>query len=195
MDLTRALDQLSEIHHHLSRAEVYRGYRSQTVAATGGLALIGAWAWETWLAEAPPSTAVLYWVALAGVCLIMVSCDVLKDYPGHSPAQQRITRKAVGQFLPTLAVGGVLTLAFALESSTVGLLPGLWALVFALGVFSSRPYLPQGVGWVALFYLVAGSGLLLSWKAGFGTAWTMGCVFGVGQLALSAVLYWNLERS
>ena len=36
-----------------------------------------------------------------------------------------------------------------------------WALLFSLGLFSCRPYLPRGIGWVALFYLLAGGGLLL----------------------------------
>jgi hypothetical protein len=78
----------------------------------------------------------------------------------------------------------------------VALLPGLWAVLFGLGVFASRPYLPRATGWVALFYLAAG-GLLL-WAADRpGVAlngWGVGGVFGVGQLATALVLHRNVER-
>ena len=38
--------------------------------------------------------------------------------------------------------------------------PGLWALVFGLAVFASRPFLPRAVGWVGHAILVAASYIL-----------------------------------
>ena len=75
------------------------------------------------------------------------------------------------------------------------LLPGLWALLFGLGIFASRPYLVRASGWVALYFYAAGAALL--WFArGPETinAWAVGGTFGVGQLLTACVLYWNLER-
>ena len=43
----------------------------------------------------------------------------------------------------------------------VALLPGVWAICFGIGTFSSRPYLPRTSVLVACFYLAAGS--LLWW--------------------------------
>ena len=40
------------------------------------------------------------------------------------------------------------------------LLPGVWALFHALGLFASRLHLPRAVGWVGLWYLAAGGWLL-----------------------------------
>jgi hypothetical protein len=75
------------------------------------------------------------------------------------------------------------------------LLPGLWAVVFGLGVFATRPYLPRAVGWVGLYYLTAGAFLLGRSPFAELSGWSVGGVFGLGQLATALVLYWNLERS
>ena len=74
-------------------------------------------------------------------------------------------------------------------------LPGLWAVLFSLGVFASRPYLPRIIGWVALYYLVAGTVLLaMAADSTSLSPWGMGLTFGLGQIASGIVLYWNLER-
>src|SRR4029078_4821664 len=102
----------------------------------------------------------------------------------------------VGQFLPSLVAGAIISTSFIRLSTTlVPLLPGLLAICFGIGIFASRLYLPRARGWVALFYYAAGVGLL--WMAN-GTAplhaWWVGGTFGVGQLLAAFVLFWNLER-
>ncbi len=78
-------------------------------------------------------------------------------------------------------------------------MPGLWAIIFALGVFAARPYLPRIIGWIGLYYVVA-AGILLAIGAN-GTPdlalspWGLGLTFGPGQLLMGLVLYWNLERN
>jgi hypothetical protein len=64
-----------------------------------------------------------------------------------------------------------------------------------MGIFASRPYLPRAIGWVALFYFLAGCGLLLLARDGYSLSpWGIGGVFGIGQLAAALVLYQNKER-
>jgi hypothetical protein len=72
-------------------------------------------------------------------------------------------------------------------------LPGLWAMVFGLGIFASRPYLPRTTGWVALYYLTAGA-LLLALTREASSAWEVGGTFALGQLGTAAALTWNRER-
>ena len=73
----------------------------------------------------------------------------------------RRTRTAVGQLGPALAAGVLVTVFMSWpEIGAIRLLPGLWAVLFSLGVFSSRPYLPRTTGWVALYYLVAGAAFM-----------------------------------
>ena len=93
-------------------------------------------------------------------------------------------------------MGGLLTLVIAQRATdAVWMLPGLWALVFSLGVFASLRLLPRAVAMVGAWYIVCGI-LALVW--GQGTAalspWTMGLTFGGGQFLTAAILYLTLER-
>jgi len=197
MEVSRALDQIAEIHDHLARTEVYRGSRSAQVAFSGLLAVVG-WLAQPWvIAEGSARAFVVYWVAIAAASVAVVMGDIARHYFFRSTAvARRMTRKVVGQFLPCLAAGGAITLAIASAAPvSVPLLPGLWAVLLGLGLFSARPYLPRAIGWVALFYLAAG--IVLVWRGGGSPApesWGMGATFGVGQLLAGAVLYWNIER-
>ena len=94
----------------------------------------------------------------------------------------------VGGLCVTLALGRA-------GNGLVWCLPGLWAVLFGLGVFSARPYLPRATGWVGLFYLGAGAGLLAAPPAELGRAgWAVGLIFAAGQAATAAVLRRNRER-
>jgi hypothetical protein len=196
-DVTRALKQIAEIHEHLARGEVYRGWRSVPVALSGvvGLAAAG------WQSAAPrpfePWSFTAYWMAVASLAIVVGCAEIAWHYLRHSTAtERRQSRRVFGQFLPALVAGAGVTLAFVRLSPTlVVLLPGLWALLFGVGVFAARPYVPRASGWVALYYWAAGLALL--WSArdiGTLSPWAVGGTFGVGQLFAAAVLYWNLER-
>ena len=196
MEYGRALDQISEIHQHLARTEVYRGYRSLPVALSGAVGVIAAALQAPGLAAADPAGFVLFWTAIAVVAALVGSSEIAFNYVFREDALgRRRTRLVVGQFAPSVAAGAIATAAFvALGAALVPLLPGLWALLFGVAVFAARPYLPRATGLVALFYLVAGAWLL--WHAaGAPSPWAVGGTFGAGQLAGALVLYWNLERS
>jgi hypothetical protein len=193
MEVHEALSQIAEIHRHVARTECYRGYRPLTMAMTGAVAVLGACT-QSYLVDGPVAY-VRFWGVLAVFNLVLVAGEIGVDYwMRQSRREQRLAWRSVGQFLPSIAVGLVLTVAF-MSTLGVAMLPGLWALVFSLGVFASRPYLPHGVGWVGLFYLVAGGALLAGGPGGWSLApWAMGATFAIGQLTLAMVLHWNLER-
>jgi hypothetical protein len=92
--------------------------------------------------------------------------------------------------------GGLVTAAFFRGGvELVGYLPGVWAVLFGLGVISARPYLPRGVGWVGLGYLLAGGALLLRTPAEPDRlGWAVGGVFGPGHLATAFVLWCDRAR-
>ena len=198
MEIEQALNQISEIHHHLIRTECYRGYRSVTMASSGVVALLGG-VFQSGMALSE-SGFVWLWVGLAALNLVIVSSEIAVEYWMRlTRLEQRLTCRTVGQFLPSLVAGALLTLAFwgcGDPVANVVFLPGMWSLIFSLGVFASRPYLPQGVGWVGLFYLAAGSVLLSLAHDGHNIIpWAMPVTFGLGQMLLALVLYWNLERT
>lgn len=195
MDVSRALEQLKEIRHHLGRGEIYRGYRSRTLSLMGAGALVGSLVLELAWPEAKPLERVACWVAVAAVNLAIAAWEILGDYGELKTEHQRqLTRRAIGQFLPTLASGLLLTMVFVARDEGLELLPGLWSVTFAQGVFASRPYLPRGVGWVGAFFLAAGALLLCFHENSLSQPWFMGGIFGLGHFMLAYVMYQNLER-
>ena len=200
MELRDALTQISEIRRQMARTEVFRGYRAMPVAFSGLLALGAA-------ASRPPGspnpaqemTAYLaLWVGAAAVSPIGAGTEMtLRARQSLSPWRREITWLAVEQFLPCLVAGGLLTFVlvqFATES--LWMLPGLWQILYSLGVFASCRLLPRATFAVAVFYLAAGlSCLALTRGSEAFSPWAMGLPFGFGQLLAAAVLYRTLERS
>ena len=76
------------------------------------------------------------------------------------------------------------------------MLPGLWELIFSLGVFASCRFLPRQMFAVGVWYLAAG---LFCLAAGSSTQalspWSMGVPFGVGQLLVAGVLQFGYGES
>jgi hypothetical protein len=197
VDVTRALDQIAEIHAHIAKGEVYRGYRSLPIAASGVIGVLAAALQPASLAVEPIGFAA-YWMLVAVAAMLVGSSEILYNYvKDETAAGRRQTRKVVGQFLPSAAAGGAIAICICrFDPSLVVLLPGLWSICFGLGVFASRPYLPRASGWVALFYYAAGFVLLLVARdAASPSSWWIGATFGTGQLLAALVLWWNLERS
>jgi hypothetical protein len=196
--LAEAIERIGEIHGHLAKQEVYRGYRPVPVAVSGFAALAAALAEPRLLGAHPsPHAFVAYWMALAAFAMLLPGLRIAHRHLTVDDELARgKTRRVLGQLVPSLAAGGGLTAALLLlPDPPVALLPGLWALVFGLGMFASRPYLPKATGWVALFYFAAGLALL----AGSGdlhalSGWRVAGVFGPGQIVAALVLRRNLGR-
>jgi hypothetical protein len=198
MDLSRALGQLADIHQQMAKGEVYRGYRSLPIAASGLIGLAAAWAQAPALGANDPMGFVLYWVVIAACAAFVGASEIIYNYVVHDDrATRRRTRQVVGQFLPSVLAAAIITASFVhLSAALVPLLPGLWAICFGLGTFASRLYLPRASGWIALFYFAAG--VVLLWVARGPEplrGWWVGGTFGTGQLLAGLVLFWNLERA
>lgn len=189
-DVARALEQIDAIHEHLARSDVYRGWRPVPVAATGLIGLAAA-AWQAAAARpVEPWSFAGFWLAVALVALAIGCSEIVWHYTRAAPADRRHTRSVLGQFLPALVAGAIVTAAMLkLSPALIVLLPGLWALLFGVGVFAASPYLPRGSRLVALYYWTVGLGLL--WTAGGIDAlspWAVGVTFGVGQLFGAVVI-------
>jgi hypothetical protein len=198
MRFTDALSQISEIHEHLAKGEVYRGFRSLPVALSGVCGVAAAVVQPRLMPADDPMSGLVYWLCVAAAGGIIGGSEILYNYLFRDdPYAQRRTRKVVGQFVPCLAAGAAITWGVVhWGEALIPMLPGFWAIIFSLGIFAARPYLPRAIGWVALYYLVVGLRLLwLAPGAGSLWGWSLGGAFGAGQLAAALVLYWNLERS
>lgn len=196
-EVNQALDRISEIHEQLAKADVFRGYRSLHVALSGMVGIVAAALQTRVIGPQPMLSFVYYWTGVAVIAFLVAISEAAYHFVrNQNPHARRRNLLVIGQFMPCLAVGVAVTLAcLEIYPGAIPLLPGVWACLFGLGIFSSKPYLPRMMGWIALGYMVAGMVLLLG--AANGTSllpWGMGLTFGIGQVGCAIVLYWNLER-
>ncbi len=197
MDVSSALDRIEEIHAQLAKGEVFRGYRPVPVALAGAIGLVAGWLQRPLVPAGDGTRFLVFWLAVAGLAFVLNASVVGFGYARSRDAfARRRTRQVVGQFVPCLLAGAVVSLALpAAEPSLVRLLPGLWALLFGLGVFASRPYLARATGWVALFFVVAGTALLVFPGQDLARLGLVhGAVFGTGLLVAAVVLHLDVPR-
>jgi hypothetical protein len=193
-----AVTRIAEIHGHIAKGEVYRGWRASPVAASGIIGLAAAFFQRPELAARDPLAFVLYWSAVAAAAAAVGTSEILYAMLRRPTSfERRQTGRVALQLLSPIAAAVVVTVTFIrFDAALVVLLPGLWALCFGLAIFAARPYLPRASGIVALYYATCGAALLWGAHATIARSpWAVGGVFGVGQLFAAAVLYWNLERT
>jgi hypothetical protein len=198
-DLTQALAEISEIRAQVARGTQFRGYGPASTAVSGTLALIVAAAQAVWMKEGGrdvlPFLAV--WVATAAVSVALATFEtIVRSQRVHSGFATEMIRSAVEQFLPAAIVGLLLTGVMLLAApKEVWMLPGLWELIFSLGVFASCRFLPRQMFAVGLWYLVCGlTCLMVASGPRVLSPWEMGIPFGVGQLLVAAVLRYGFEE-
>jgi len=192
-DLERALADISEIRSQIARGTEFRGYGAATLAATGAFAALAAFTQARWLADAPhqPLAYVGLWSATAAVSVIVIGMETItRSRRVHSGMAQEMLLNAVEQFLPAGLAGILLTavlLRFAPEA--LWMLPGLWQVVFALGVFASCRFLPRPMLLAGGWYLASALAcLVLARGADTFSPWAMGAPFAVGQVMVAAIL-------
>lgn len=200
MELRDALDQISEIRQRMARGQVFRGYRSVTTAFTAGLAVATSAAQARWVPRPwrDVDDYLWLWCGAAVVSLLVVGVEMaVRAVRSGSALHRQMTMLAVDQFVPCLVAGALVTYAIGkFAGDSIWIMPGLWAVLFSLGVFASRRFLPRGVGLVGGYYLMAGLVCLAIGRDGTTLKpWTMAIVFGAGQLLAAGVLWWTLERS
>jgi len=197
MDINKAVDQISEIHKHLAKSEIFYGYKPQTVLTVGIAAFIMAAIQSWWLIPKSDFIFLVQWLATGSVIVAIIGGNIIYNYlKNGSNFEIHQMSKVFLQFVPSLVAGFIITgIMMIFESSAVEYLPGIWALLFSLGIFSMRPYLPRMVGYVALFYLIAGTVLLylVRYSLSF-TPWGMGLTFGTGHLFAALILHLDIER-
>src|SRR5687768_648397 len=130
-DLSHALDQISQIRRQMVRSQVFRGYRPQTAALTGVLALIAA-ALQSRLVPKPWLNLPGYLTLWGGLALVSVAMFALaliyRCRRLGSPMQNERTLEAVERFVPALAAGAILTVVFfRFITDQMWMMPGLWA--------------------------------------------------------------------
>ena len=199
MRLHDALEQIAEIRQQVGRAVLYRGLRSSAVAVTAGLAWIGAMAQSRLVADPMRDMtgymAIWFVVAVCSVGAVAWAM-VKRSRSGGSKLEREQGLEVAERLSPVLGVGAWLTVVLAVWSrDQVWMLPGLWSVLFGLGVLSMRRMLPRLMMVVGMFYLASGLTCLV-WAQGSLalSPWAMASTFGVGQALAAGVLFWAFER-
>ena len=83
MDVSRALAQIEAIHEQMAKGEVYRGYRSIPVAASGLIGAAAAWLQPEFVGHVDLVGFALYWTAVAGIAAAVGSSEIVYNYVVH----------------------------------------------------------------------------------------------------------------
>jgi len=192
-ELHRALAEINAIRGQIARVTEFQGYGPASVAGSGILALSVALLQSHWHKGSGLGIRafLLIWIAVAAVSVLLTGIEMVKRARRvHVGLATAMIQRAVEQFVPAIMAGALLSgvlIRFAPQS--LWMLPGLWQLIFSLGVFASCRFLPRPMFIVGVWYLSCGLiGLALCSADGACSPWSMGIPFGIGQLLVAAVL-------
>ena len=198
-DLRKALGDISSMRRQMARSTEFRGYGPATLAGTAGFALLAALI-QTRLAPDPANQLGRYltiwiWTALASAALIGVQMHT-RTRRIHSGLVDEMIRMAVEQFLPSALAGALVTLVLVrYVASASWMLPGLWQIIFSLGVFSSCRFLPRAMVAAGAWYLATGLVCLALADARALSPWAMAIPYAAGQLLVAGILYFSSHEA
>ena len=197
-DLDKALGDINSIRRQMARSTEFRGYGPATLAATGLFAVLASAAQARWLPDAA-NRLPLYmaiWISTAMLSAALIATQMYaRTRRIHSGIADQMIRMAAEQFLPSAAAGALLTMVLlAAVPSALWMLPGLWQITFSLGVFASCRFLPRPMVAAGAWYLLTGLFCIALGDARALSPWTMGIAYGVGQLLVAAVLFFNRQE-
>ncbi len=197
-DLHKALGDISSIRRQMAHSTEFRGYGPATLAATGAIAVSAGVAQAVWLPD-PANHMAGYlgiWVSSAILSAALIGVQtVTRTHRMHSGMADEMIRMAVEQFLPAVGAGALLTFVLLRSvPSASWMVPGLWQVIFGLGVFSSCRFLPRPMAVAGAWYVL--TGLMCIALAGNRalSPWTMGISFGAGQLLVAAILFFTARE-
>jgi len=193
LDVPEALAEVATIRSQIARCLDFRGYGPVTVGATGVLALAVAGLQTRWLPvwAAVANGYLAVWTATAAVALTLILIETLaRARRIHSGFAPQMIRSALEPFFPPIVAGALLTAVVLRDAPEARwMLPGLWQILFSLGVFASCRVLPRAIFGVGVWYLATGT-LCLAFGHGSMSfsPWEMGVPFGVGQILVAISL-------
>jgi hypothetical protein len=193
-DFDEALAEITAIRSQMARSAGFRGYGPVTLALTGVLAVAAAFLQARLLRDPVReiSEYLIIWGTTAALSIILIGIEtVRRSRRVHSGLADAMVGTAVEQFMPAAVAGALLTLLLLRTApENLWMLPGLWQVVFSLGVFASCHFLPRPIFGVGVWYLMTGLACLVYARGAWTLSpWAMGIPYGVGQIAVSAILW------
>lgn len=197
-ELHKALGDISRMRRQMARTTEFHGYGPATLAATAGFALLAAGAQALWVPDPADHIgsylSIWIWTALVSAMLIAIQMHT-RTRRIHSGLADEMIRLAVEQFLPSAIAGALITVVLVRYApQNAWMIPGLWQVIFSLGVFSSCRFLPRPMLAAGLWYLASGLACLALGNARALSPWAMGIPYAVGQSLVAAILFFTTGR-
>ena len=197
-DLNKALGDISSIRRQVAHTTEFRGYGPATLAGTGVLAVAAAGAQAVYVPDAASHIAeyLTIWIVTAAVSAGLIGIEMFaRTRRMHTGLADEMIRMAVEQFLPSVGVGGLVTFVLLrFVPGTQWMLPGMWQVIFSLGVFSSCRFLPRATVAAGGWYLLTGLTSLALGNDRALSPWGMGVPYGAGQMLLAGILLWAMRE-
>jgi hypothetical protein len=169
----RAMDNLRYIRETMERAGSFTAVSGWGQVVIGVAAVLASWlasrqqSPENWLAT---------WSVAAAVCLLIgVLTSATKARHAKVSLLTGPGRKFVLSLAPPMAAGAVLT-AVLFRAGLVGVLPGMWLLLFGVGILAAGAFSVKAVPVMGSCFMAVGVAALLS-PPSWGDAW-MAAGFG-----------------
>jgi hypothetical protein len=198
-DLYKALGDISSIRRQMGQSTEFRGYGPATLAATGILTILAATAQAIWLPNAANhiSAYLIIWIPTAVLSAMLTGVQMYtRTRRIHSGLSNEMIRTAVEQFLPAAGTGILVTIVLTrFVPAVFWMLPGLWQLIFSLGIFSSCRFMPRMMIFAGIWYLLTGLTCIALGGAGSLAPWTMGLGYGAGQLLVAGILLFSTPEA
>lgn len=198
-DIDRALADISAIREQVAMSSLFRGLGPAALAATGFLAL-GVAAFQSVVMDVATSDPVSFftvWVATAVAAVGILGSEIARRWrKDRSSLATTLLQNALLQFLPVgMAGAALLVLALSSAPDVLWMLPGLWQILVALGIFAAARLLPGQTMLAAAWYFLSGFCVLLMASRGHTLSpWFMGIPFFVGQCLMAAVTWHATEK-
>ena len=198
-DLHKALGDISSMRRQMARSTEFRGYGPATLATTAAFAVLASVAQSRWVPRPAEHVgaylSIWIWTALASATLIGVQMQT-RSRRLHSGLADAMIRMAVEQFLPSAMAGALITFVLVRYAPQAAwMLPGLWQVIFSLGVFSSCRFLPRPMVAAGIWYMATGQICISMGDARALSPLTMGVPYALGQLLVAGILYFTANEA
>ena len=189
-EINRALADIATIRNQIAGARLFRGFGPVVIALTGILALIAAM-WQNQQGAQAVAEYFGLWLGVAALSLALIGAEMWAlSKRHHGGLALAFVWSMVETFLPAgLAGASIAAILYRFAPDAVWLLPGLWQVLLALGLFSAGARLPASLRIAAAWYFLAGLGALIFASDAGLSPWLMGLPFGLGQMLVALCLY------
>lgn len=199
-DIEKALEGITDIRNQIAIGRMFRGFGPAVIALTGLFAALLTGAQLIWPQELAASNLALlgWWVFAAMLSVIIIGIEMFAlSRRHHGGLAGSMIANAVQTFLPIGAAGAVIGLIILTNTPDLAwLLPGIWQILIAVGIFSSLNFLPNHIVGAGAWYFLAGTFVILLGSKGVALSpLAMGIPFAIGQVLMAFILFKTLEVS